>query len=111
MVDCKRSVVLNAFDEGIVIMDFDSIVMVLAVVVWLGAEAYLILKDRARGMGTTGIDRRTRNYNSAATVVSLTLGMNIASKAQDASATVNTNGLDVEVFAPAALRYIQFKNL
>ncbi len=57
------------------IMDVDSIVKVVAVVVWLGAEAYLILKDRARGKGTTDIDRRTRNYNTAATVVSLTLGL------------------------------------
>ncbi len=53
----------------------DSIAKILAAVVWLGAEAYLILKDRARGMGTTDIDRRTRNYNTAATVVSLTLGL------------------------------------
>ena len=56
-------------------MDVDSIVKIVAVVVWLGAEAYLILKDRARGKGTTDIDLRTRNYNTAATVVSLTLGL------------------------------------
>ena len=57
------------------IMDVDLIVKIVAVVVWLGAEAYLILKDRARGKGTTDIDLRTRNYNTAATVVSLTLGL------------------------------------
>ena len=56
-------------------MGVDSIMKVVAVVVWLGAEAYLILKDRARGKGTTDIDRRTRNYNTAATVVSLTVGL------------------------------------
>ena len=56
-------------------MDVDSIVKIVAVVVWLGAEAYLIIKDRARGKGTTDIDLRTRNYNTAATVVSLTLGL------------------------------------
>jgi len=57
------------------IMDIDSIVKIVAVAVWLGAEAYLILKDRVRGKGTTDIDRRTRNFNTAATVVSLTLGL------------------------------------
>ena len=56
-------------------MDVDSIVKIVAVVVWLGAEAYLILKDRARRKGTTDIDRGTRNFNTAATVVSLTLGL------------------------------------
>ena len=56
-------------------MDVDSIVKIVAVVVWLGAEAYLILKDRARGKGSTDIDRKTRNYNTAATIVSLTLGL------------------------------------
>jgi protein-S-isoprenylcysteine O-methyltransferase Ste14 len=57
------------------IMDVDSIVKIVAVAVWLGAEAYLILKDRVRGKGTTDIDRRTRNFNIAATVVSLALGL------------------------------------
>ena len=66
---------MDAFDEDVMIMDVDLIVKIVAVVVWLGAEAYLILKDRARGKGTIGIDRRTRNYNTAATVLSLTLGL------------------------------------
>jgi protein-S-isoprenylcysteine O-methyltransferase Ste14 len=57
------------------IIGVDSIVKIFAVSVWLGAEAYLIVKDRARGKGTTAIDQRTRNYNTAATVVSLTLGL------------------------------------
>ena len=57
------------------IIDVDSTVKITAIVVWLGAEAYLILKDRARGKGTTDIDRRTRNYNTAATIVSLTTGL------------------------------------
>jgi len=56
-------------------MNVDSIVKVIAVVVWLGAEGYLVLKDRAHGKGTTAIDRRTRNYNTTATVISLTLGL------------------------------------
>jgi protein-S-isoprenylcysteine O-methyltransferase Ste14 len=51
------------------------IVQVVAVVVWLAAEAYLIWRDSARGKGTTDIDRRTRNYNTAATVLCLILGL------------------------------------
>jgi protein-S-isoprenylcysteine O-methyltransferase Ste14 len=54
-------------------MYVDLIVQIVTLVVWLGAEAYLILKDRTHGKGRTEIDRRTRNYNTVATVVALTL--------------------------------------
>jgi protein-S-isoprenylcysteine O-methyltransferase Ste14 len=56
-------------------VSIDLVVKIVAVVVWLGAEAYLILNDRARGKGTTDTDSRTRKYNTAATVLPLTLGL------------------------------------
>jgi len=54
-------------------MYLDLIVQIVAAVLWLGAEAYLIRRDSAHGKGMTEIDRRTRNYNTIATVVALTL--------------------------------------
>ena len=54
-------------------MYFDLIVQIVAAVLWLGAEAYLIRRDRAHGKGRTEIDRRTRNFNTIATIVTLTL--------------------------------------
>jgi protein-S-isoprenylcysteine O-methyltransferase Ste14 len=57
------------------LMSTDSIVMIVSIVVWLAAEAHLMLKDHTSGKGTTDIDRRTRNYNTIATVTSLTLGL------------------------------------
>ena len=54
-------------------MRLDLIVEIVAAVLWLGAEAYLIRRDGAHGKGRTAIDRRTRNYNTIATVVALTL--------------------------------------
>ncbi|MGA2526121.1 MAG: isoprenylcysteine carboxylmethyltransferase family protein [Smithellaceae bacterium] len=52
-------------------MYLDLTVQVAAMVLWLVAEAYLILRDRARGKGKREIDRRTRNFNTIATVVAL----------------------------------------
>ncbi len=54
-------------------MYLDLIVQIAAMVLWLAAEAYLILRDRARGKGKREIDRRTRNFNTIATVVALAL--------------------------------------
>ncbi len=54
-------------------MYLDLIVQITAIVVWLGAEAYLILRDSAHGKGKTEIDRRTRNYKTIAAGVALTL--------------------------------------
>ena len=54
-------------------MYLDLIVLIVALVVWLGSEAYLILRDGAHGKGRTAIDRKTRNYNTIATIVALTL--------------------------------------
>jgi protein-S-isoprenylcysteine O-methyltransferase Ste14 len=54
-------------------MYLDLIVQIVAAVLWLGAEAYLIRRDSAHGKGRTEIDRRTRNFNTIATVMALTL--------------------------------------
>jgi protein-S-isoprenylcysteine O-methyltransferase Ste14 len=54
-------------------MYLDLIVQIAAMVLWLAAEAYLILRDRAHGKGKREIDRRTRNFNTIATVVALAL--------------------------------------
>ncbi|HYA92233.1 MAG TPA: isoprenylcysteine carboxylmethyltransferase family protein [Thermodesulfobacteriota bacterium] len=54
-------------------MYLDLIVQIAAMVLWLAAEAYLILRDRAHGKGKREIDRRTRNFNTIATVVTLVL--------------------------------------
>ena len=52
-------------------MYLDLIVQIAAMALWLAAEAYLILRDRTRGKGKREIDRRTRNFNTIATVVAL----------------------------------------
>ena len=54
-------------------MYLDLIVQIVAMVLWLAAEAYLILRDRTRGKGKREIDRRTRNFNTIATLVALVL--------------------------------------
>jgi protein-S-isoprenylcysteine O-methyltransferase Ste14 len=54
-------------------MYLDLIVQIAALALWLAAEAYLILRDRTRGKGKREIDRRTRNFNTVATVVTLVL--------------------------------------
>jgi protein-S-isoprenylcysteine O-methyltransferase Ste14 len=54
-------------------MYLDLTVQIAAMVLWLAAEAHLILRDRARGKGKREIDRRTRNFNTIATVVALAL--------------------------------------
>ena len=59
-------------------MYLDLIVQIVAAVLWLGAEAYLIRRDGAHGKGRTEIDRRTRNYNTIATVVALTLAPSLS---------------------------------
>ena len=52
-------------------MYLDLIVQIAATALWFAAEAYLILRDRTRGKGKREIDRRTRNFNTIATVVAL----------------------------------------
>ena len=44
-------------------MNLKLTILILSAVVWIAAEAYLILKDSKQGKGKTKIDRRTRNYN------------------------------------------------
>ena len=52
-------------------MYLDLIVQIAAMVLWLAPEVYLILRDQAQGKGKREIDRRTRNFNTIATVVAL----------------------------------------
>jgi len=59
-------------------MYVDLIVEIVAAVLWLGAEAYLIVRDSAHGKGRMEIDRRTRNYNTIATVVALTVAPSVS---------------------------------
>lgn len=57
----------------------EIIVSIVAAVVWVAVEAYLILKDRLGGKGTTTLDRRTRNYNTIALELALCLSPVICS--------------------------------
>jgi protein-S-isoprenylcysteine O-methyltransferase Ste14 len=45
-------------------LGIDLIVLTVAATVWIAAEGCLILKDRARNKGKTGIDNRSRAYNT-----------------------------------------------
>lgn len=81
MIDCMRLLRITfsiAPARGRNVMYLDLIVQIVAAVLWLGAEAYLILRDGAHKKGGTEIDRRTRNYNTIATVVALTLAPSVS---------------------------------
>ena len=54
-------------------MKLEIIVSIVAAVVWIAVEAYLILRDRASGKGTTTLDRRTRNFNTISLALALCL--------------------------------------
>ena len=54
-------------------MKLEVIVSVVAALVWIAVEAYLILRDRVGGKGTTTLDRRTRNYNTISAGLALCL--------------------------------------
>jgi protein-S-isoprenylcysteine O-methyltransferase Ste14 len=60
-------------------MKIEIIVSVVAAVVWIAVEAYLILRDRVGGKGTTMLDRRTRNYNTISLALALSLSPVICS--------------------------------
>ena len=60
-------------------MKIEIIVSVVAAVVWIAVEAYLILRDRVGGKGTTMLDRRTRNYNTISLGLALSLSPVICS--------------------------------
>jgi hypothetical protein len=47
------------------------IIMIVATLEFMAVESYLIRRDKVNGKGTTGIDRKTRNYNA----ISLDAGM------------------------------------
>jgi protein-S-isoprenylcysteine O-methyltransferase Ste14 len=57
----------------------EIIVSIVAAVVWIAVEAYLILRDRAGGKGPTTLDRRTRNYNTISMLLALCLSPVICS--------------------------------
>jgi protein-S-isoprenylcysteine O-methyltransferase Ste14 len=54
-------------------MKLEIIVSIVAAVVWIAAETYLIRRDRVKGKGTTTLDRRSRNYNSISLGLALCL--------------------------------------
>ena len=60
-------------------MKLEIIVSIVTAVVWIAVEAYLILRDRAGGKGTTTLDRRTRNYNTISLELTLCLSPVICS--------------------------------
>jgi len=51
----------------------EIIVSIVAAVVWIAVEGYLILRDRGAGKGTTKQDRRTRIYNMISLELALCL--------------------------------------
>jgi protein-S-isoprenylcysteine O-methyltransferase Ste14 len=60
-------------------MRLEIMVSIVAAVVWNAVEAYLILRDRAGGKGTTALDQRTRNYNTISLELALCLSPLICS--------------------------------
>jgi protein-S-isoprenylcysteine O-methyltransferase Ste14 len=52
-------------------MDIKVITLIGISIVWIIAESFLIIKDNINGKGKVGIDHRTRNYNTIATVLAL----------------------------------------
>jgi protein-S-isoprenylcysteine O-methyltransferase Ste14 len=57
-------------------MNFASITLAVAALVWLSTEAFLIARDRSSGKGTVTKDSRTRYLNAIATL--LAIGIPIA---------------------------------
>ena len=45
-------------------MNIEIIILIIATVVWIVAEVYLVIRDNVKGKGKTAIDRRTRNQLS-----------------------------------------------
>lgn len=43
-------------------------------VIWIASEVWLVIRDRLRGKGKTGLDRQTRNCNFLAIIVGMTIG-------------------------------------
>lgn len=54
-------------------MYLDIIILIIATVVWITAEVYLVLRDNVHGKGKTTIDRTTRNYNFISLIIAISL--------------------------------------
>jgi protein-S-isoprenylcysteine O-methyltransferase Ste14 len=54
-------------------MKLEIIVSIVAAIIWTAVEAYLFLRDKGGGKGTTTLDRRTRNYNTVSMELALCL--------------------------------------
>jgi protein-S-isoprenylcysteine O-methyltransferase Ste14 len=54
-------------------MNREIIISIIAAVIWLAIESYLILRDRANSKGATKIDRKTRTFNTLFTELALCL--------------------------------------
>jgi protein-S-isoprenylcysteine O-methyltransferase Ste14 len=52
-------------------MNIEIIILIIASVVWIVAEVYLVIRDNVQGKGKTTIDRRTRNYNFISLIIAI----------------------------------------
>jgi protein-S-isoprenylcysteine O-methyltransferase Ste14 len=59
-------------------MTLDIIILIIASVIWIAAEVYLVIRDNAQGKGKTTIDRRTRNFNFISLIISISLAAMIS---------------------------------
>jgi protein-S-isoprenylcysteine O-methyltransferase Ste14 len=59
-------------------MNLEIIILIIATVIWITAEAYLVIRDGAHGKGKTTIDRRTRNFNFIALIIAISSAAIIA---------------------------------
>ena len=54
-------------------MYLDIIILIIATVVWIAAEVFLVLRDNVHEKGKTTIDRTTRNYNFISLLIAISL--------------------------------------
>lgn len=52
-------------------MRISIVILIIAAVIWLGIEGYLILRDRNHAKGKTKIDKRTRLFNSISIAIAV----------------------------------------
>jgi protein-S-isoprenylcysteine O-methyltransferase Ste14 len=52
-------------------MNMEILLLTIATVIWIGAEVYLVLRNKVQEKGKTTIDRRTRNYNFISLMIAI----------------------------------------
>ena len=53
-------------------MKIEVIIMIVLPLIWIAFEVGLVIRDRARGMGTVNADKGSRNFNFLALIIGLT---------------------------------------